>query len=75
MNNEPTNNVIIKLVICKNLMCHSHLEITLGPLINFIISHNGSGKYAILMAIIICFGWKAIATTQGQSLERFIKKG
>lgn len=75
MDNEPADNGIIESVTCQNFMCHSHLEITLGPLINFIIGHNGSGKSAILTAITICLGGKATATNRGQSLKSFIKEG
>ena len=56
-------------------MCHGYLEVTLGPLINFIIGHNGSGKSAVLTAITICLGGKATATNRGQSLKSFIKEG
>lgn len=75
MDNEPADNGIIESVICQNFMCHTHLEIALGPLINFIIGHNGSGKSAILTAITLCLGGKATATNRGQSLKSFIKEG
>ncbi|KAL9129739.1 MAG: hypothetical protein Q9217_001897 [Psora testacea] len=73
--NEPAENGIIESVTCTNFMCHSHLEIVLGPLINFIIGHNGSGKSAVLTALTICLGGKASATNRGQSLKSFIKEG
>lgn len=73
--NRAANNGIIQSVICENFMCHSHLDVTLGPLINFIVGHNGSGKSAILTAITLCLGGKAIATNRGQSLKSFIKEG
>lgn len=75
MDNEPADNGIIESVTCQNFMCHTYLEIALGPLINFIIGHNGSGKSAILTAITICLGGKATATNRGQSLKSFIKEG
>lgn len=75
MDNEPADNGIIESITCQNFMCHSHLEIALGPLINFIIGHNGSGKSAILTAITLCLGGKATATNRGQSLKSFIKEG
>lgn len=71
----PADNGIIETVTCTNFMCHSFLEIGLGPLINFIIGHNGSGKSAVLTAITICLGGKATATNRGQSLKSFIKEG
>lgn len=75
MDNEPADNGIIESIICENFMCHSYLEVLLGPLLNFIIGHNGSGKSAILTAITICLGGKATATNRGQSLKSFIKQG
>ncbi|KAL9102289.1 MAG: hypothetical protein Q9163_002558 [Psora crenata] len=73
--NQPADNGIIESVTCSNFMCHAHLEIVLGPLINFIIGPNGSGKSAVLTALTICLGGKASATNRGQSLKSFIKEG
>lgn len=73
--NTPADNGILESVSCSNFMCHSYLEVPLGPLINFIMGHNGSGKSAILTAITICLGGKATATNRGQSLKSFIKEG
>ncbi|KAI4111346.1 MAG: hypothetical protein LQ339_000545 [Xanthoria mediterranea] len=73
--NTPADNGILESVTCSNFMCHNYLEVPLGPLINFIIGHNGSGKSAILTAITICLGGKATATNRGQSLKSFIKEG
>ena len=75
VDNEPAENGIIESVTCTNFMCHSFLEISLGPLINFIIGHNGSGKSAVLTALTICLGGKAAATNRGGSLKSFIKEG
>ena len=73
--NTPAEMGIIETVTCTNFMCHGHLESKLGPLINFITGHNGSGKSAILTAITICLGGKATATNRGGSLKNFIKNG
>ena len=73
--NLPADNGILQSVTCTNFMCHAHLEVTLGALINFIIGHNGSGKSAVLTAITICLGGKATTTNRGQSLKSFIKEG
>ena len=73
--NEAADNGIIETVTCTNFMCHAFLEISLGPLINFIIGHNGSGKSAVLTAITVCLGGKATATNRGQNLKSFIKEG
>ncbi|KAL2862907.1 DNA repair protein SMC6 [Aspergillus lucknowensis] len=56
-------------------MCHDHFQVELGPLINFIVGKNGSGKSAVLTAITLCLGGKASATNRGQSLKSFIKEG
>ncbi|EME40173.1 hypothetical protein DOTSEDRAFT_56430 [Dothistroma septosporum NZE10] len=66
---------IIDEISCRNFMCHSKLTITLGPLINFIIGHNGSGKSAILTALTMCLGGKTKATNRGTSLKGLIKEG
>jgi ATPase subunit of ABC transporter with duplicated ATPase domains len=73
--NVPEENGIIESVTCINFMCHTRLEVSLGPLINFIIGHNGSGKSAVLTALTICLGGKASSTNRGQSLKDFIKEG
>ncbi|KAL8663280.1 MAG: hypothetical protein Q9202_004029 [Teloschistes flavicans] len=75
VDNAAADNGILQSVSCSNFMCHGYLEVALGPLINFIIGHNGSGKSAILTAITICLGGKATATNRGQSLKSFIKEG
>lgn len=56
-------------------MCHSKLRVKLGPLINFIIGHNGSGKSAVLTALTLCLGAKATVTNRGGNLKAFIKEG
>jgi chromosome segregation ATPase len=73
--NEATDSGIIEEVQCINFMCHEHLTVTLGPLINFIIGHNGSGKSAVLTALQICLGGKATATNRAQNLKSLIKEG
>lgn len=66
---------VIERVDMINFMCHRHLSIRLGPRINFIIGHNGSGKSAILTAITIALGGKANTTSRGSSLKDFIREG
>jgi structural maintenance of chromosomes protein 6 len=75
MENQASDHAIIEEVRCVNFMCHAHLEVKLGPLINFIIGHNGSGKSAVLTAITLCLGGKATATNRGQNLKSFITEG
>lgn len=73
--NIPSENGVLERVDCYNFMCHDHFYVELGPLINFIVGKNGSGKSAVLTAITLCLGGKASATNRGQSLKSFIKEG
>ncbi|KAH8727160.1 dna repair protein-like protein rad18 [Phaeosphaeriaceae sp. PMI808] len=73
--NVAAESGIIEEIQCINFMCHEHLTVTLGPLINFIIGHNGSGKSAVLTALTICLGGKATATNRAQNLKSLIKEG
>ena len=73
--NTASEQGVIEEVFCRNFMCHSKLRIKLGPLINFIIGHNGSGKSAVLTALTMCLGGKASATNRGASLKSLIKEG
>lgn len=73
--NIPADHGILERVECYNFMCHDHFQVELGPLINFIVGKNGSGKSAILTGITLCLGGKASATNRGQSLKDFIKEG
>ncbi|KAF2211151.1 hypothetical protein CERZMDRAFT_44244 [Cercospora zeae-maydis SCOH1-5] len=73
--NVPAESGVIEMVYMRNFMCHSNLTIELGPLINFIIGHNGSGKSAILTALQISLGNKASGTNRAKSLKDMIKAG
>ncbi|KAI8917698.1 P-loop containing nucleoside triphosphate hydrolase protein [Powellomyces hirtus] len=58
-----------------NFMCHKYLAVPLGPKINFIVGHNGSGKSAILTALAVCLGGRANITNRAASLKEFLKEG
>ncbi|CZR57426.1 related to DNA repair protein rad18 [Phialocephala subalpina] len=73
--NRPADNATIEEITCINFMCHDRLHVELGPLINFIVGHNGSGKSAVLTAITLCLGGKVAATNRGSSLKSMIKSG
>jgi DNA replication protein DnaC len=59
--------VIIKLEL-YNFMCHSYLSLNFNKHINFIIGRNGSGKSAIMAAIMVALGTKASDTYRGRNL-------
>ncbi|KUJ10625.1 putative structural maintenance of chromosomes protein 6 [Mollisia scopiformis] len=73
--NSAADNSIIEEITCINFMCHDKLHVQLGPLINFIVGHNGSGKSAVLTAITLCLGGKVASTNRGSSLKSMIKSG
>ncbi|XP_063764791.1 structural maintenance of chromosomes protein 6 isoform X2 [Eleginops maclovinus] len=55
-------------------MCHHLLgPFQFGPNVNFIVGNNGSGKSAILTALIVGLGGKATATNRGISVKDFVK--
>ncbi|XP_056249827.1 structural maintenance of chromosomes protein 6 isoform X2 [Seriola aureovittata] len=57
-------------------MCHHFLSpFHFGPNVNFIVGNNGSGKSAILTALIVGLGGKATVTNRGLSLKDFVKMG
>ncbi|ORZ12709.1 hypothetical protein BCR42DRAFT_331345 [Absidia repens] len=58
-----------------NFMCHKYLKMDFGPKINFVIGHNGSGKSAILTALIVALGAKANSTNRGKNLSSLIREG
>lgn len=73
--NMASEQGVIEEVFCRNFMCHAKLRIKLGPLINFIVGHNGSGKSAVLTALQVCLGGKVKATNRGKKLSDYIKEG
>lgn len=73
--NHAAHNGILEQITCVNFMCHEYLKVELGPLMNFIVGENGSGKSAVLTAITLCLGGKATSTNRGGSLKNFIKEG
>ena len=66
---------VIEDLEIHNFLCHTFLHIKFGPQVNFITGRNGSGKSAILAAIIVCLGGKASFTNRGSSMKELVKKG
>ncbi|XP_065334127.1 structural maintenance of chromosomes protein 6 [Cloeon dipterum] len=66
---------IIKKVELTNFMCHSHLVLELNPRVNMVVGKNGSGKSAIMAALMVVLGTKASDTARGRSLAAFVKLG
>ncbi|XP_071752212.2 structural maintenance of chromosomes protein 6 [Centroberyx gerrardi] len=74
---SPTGDIgLIESVTIKNFMCHRLLgPFQFGPNVNFIVGNNGSGKSAILTALIVGLGGKATITNRGVSLKDFVRSG
>ncbi|XP_035535095.1 structural maintenance of chromosomes protein 6 [Morone saxatilis] len=67
---------IVESITLKNFMCHSHLgPFSFGSNVNFVVGNNGSGKSAVLTALIVALGGNAQATNRGSSLKGFVKEG
>ncbi|KAM3858880.1 structural maintenance of chromosomes protein 6-like [Diretmus argenteus] len=71
-----TDAGIVESITLKNFMCHSLLgPFNFGSNVNFVVGNNGSGKSAVLTALIVALGGKAQATSRGSSLRCFVKEG
>ncbi|XP_061603033.1 structural maintenance of chromosomes protein 6-like [Cololabis saira] len=67
---------ILESITLKNFMCHANLgPFAFGSNVNFVVGNNGSGKSAILTALIVALGGTAQATNRGLSLKGFVKEG
>ncbi|XP_065906821.1 structural maintenance of chromosomes protein 6-like isoform X2 [Dysidea avara] len=69
-----TAGKLVKILL-TNFMCHRHLEVTFHDNVNVILGRNGSGKSAIMAAIIVGLGGKATTTSRNTSLQQFIRTG
>lgn len=65
----------IMFMVLKNFMCHSLLKVNFTNNISIIIGKNGSGKSAILTALVVGLGGKASLTNRGSSVKGFVKAG
>lgn len=50
-------------------MSHSYFEVKFDSNINFFTGRNGSGKSAILTAVLIGLGGRATLTNRGNSIK------
>lgn len=65
----------IKEVKVRNFMCHNELSVQFGAQVSFVTGHNGSGKSAILAAVVAGLGARANVTSRGTKLEDLIQNG
>ena len=73
---QDFENGVLRALELQNFMNHTHLRIDFDPHVNFIIGKNGSGKSAIVNALIAGFGHRASATGRNtNSAKSLIKHG
>ncbi|XP_058980597.1 structural maintenance of chromosomes protein 6 [Musca domestica] len=65
----------ILLMHLTNFMCHSNLTVEFHSRVNFLVGSNGSGKSAILAALVLGLGGSAKTTNRSRSAKAFIKNG
>ncbi|XP_058974562.1 structural maintenance of chromosomes protein 6-like isoform X3 [Musca domestica] len=65
----------ILLMHLTNFMCHSNLTVEFHSRVNFLVGSNGSGKSAILAALVLGLGGSARTTNRSRSAKAFIKNG
>lgn len=65
----------INKIILKNFMCHSNLSMEFNKNVNLLIGNNGSGKSAVLTALIVGLGSKSSATNRCTNITQLIKRG
>ncbi|KAJ2679177.1 Structural maintenance of chromosomes protein 6 [Coemansia spiralis] len=66
---------VVEVVELIDFMCHEKVVVELCPKVNFITGQNGSGKSAILTALVIALGGSATSTNRASNLRGFVKEG
>lgn len=56
-------------------MCHENFEIEFNPLITVVTGRNGSGKSAVLTALMVVFGTRSSDTGRGSKASSLILEG
>ncbi|EME30487.1 DNA repair protein SMC6 [Galdieria sulphuraria] len=74
-NQDRASAGIIEKVFLMNFMCHRSFEVILGPNVNILQGPNGSGKSAVIAAIQVALGSKALSTERGHSLSELVLQG
>ena len=59
---QPFENGVLRALHLENFMNHKHFHMDFDPHVNFIAGKNGSGKSAIVNALVAGFGHKASTT-------------
>lgn len=65
----------IERITLKNFMNHSNLDFAFHRRVNFVTGRNGTGKSALLTAVVVGLGGNASSTSRGSRLKGFVKDG
>lgn len=71
---QSSKRSILKSMTLINFMCHDYLTVNFSSPITFIIGQNGSGKSAILTALMVCLGSATNKTQRGHKASDLIKE-
>merc|ERR1719460_3549749 len=66
---------MIQEVMMRNFMCHETFTFQPNQRLTFLSGENGSGKSAVLTAIVFVLGGSARTASRGSSNREFIRSG